>query len=202
MANIEAVKLGTLRTGVDPKTGEVQVLPGCDINLYAYGDSENLTLGQLVNAICCRAGMALETEVVVITNRVCAHTDKLKGLTQIIQTLVAGSEDGYDTVFDIDGYGTMAARAFLTDVLGYKIPVMDGDETGKEGNLPAAVKTPNQRLNLYSALKTKMESMTTQSQQMMIDIQVGISRRDVVFTTATNVVQTLGGVLQTTASNY
>lgn len=190
---IEEVKIGTNRYAA---------MPDDDIKLYNYGEAENLTLGQLVNAICCRAGMALETEVVTITNRVCAHTDKLKGLTQIIETLVAGSEGGYDTVFAIDGYGTMTARAFLTDVLHCKIPDANGDETGKEGNLPADVKTPNERLFLYSSLKTKMESMTTQSQQMMIDIQVGISRRDVVYATATNIVQTLGGVLQTTASNY
>ena len=190
---IEDVKIGTNRYAA---------LPDNDIKLYNYGEAENLTLGQLVNAVCCRAGMALETEVVVVTNRVCAHTDKLKGLSQIMQTLVAGTEDGYDTVFDIDGYGTMTARAFLTDILHCKIPERNGDDTGKEGNLPADVRTPNERLNFYSSLKTKMESMTTQSQQMMIDIQVGISRRDVVFSTATNVVQTLGGVLQTTASNY
>lgn len=192
---IEKVKIGTNRHAAPPND---------DIRLYTYGDAENLTLGQLVNAICCRAGMALETESVVAINRLTAHNRKLKGLSQILQAVMEEKTDqGYDTLFDLESYGTVTARQFLTEVVGVTITAKD-EATGRDipGKLPVDIDTVPRRLAFYDALKETLNTMTTQSQQRMIDLQTCLSRRDVAFTTTTNVVQTLGGVLQTTASNY
>lgn len=187
---IEPVKIGYDRYGE------------MDINLYDYGDTRGLTLGQLVNAICCRAGMALETQAVAIVNRMSRHANRLKGMSTVMEGLVSGAAD-YDTVFTLEGFGTVTARQFLTVTLGCVIGEKGGGGTeAKDGNLPASLDMPNDRLAVYTALKGRFDSMTTESQQMMIDLQACVTRRDVNFSTATSIVQTLGGVLQTTASNY
>lgn len=192
---IEEIAIGTNKYG-DPTDS---------INLYGYGQARNLTLGQLVNAICCRAGFALETQAVSLVNVMTMRTRRLNAAAKVMQTLVDGAEKGYDTELELEGYGTVTARKFLTEEMGYTITVLNNDEkkTVKEqGKLPAEVETPNGRLMIYTAMKEKIDTMTTESQRRMIDLQSCMSRRDVVFASATNIVQTLGGVLQSVAANY
>lgn len=186
---IEPVKIGYDRYGE------------MNINLYDYGEVRDMTLGQLVNAVCCRAGMALETQSIAQVNRMTRHSNKLKALAAVMKDLVAGVAT-YDTLFTLEGYGTVTARAFLTDEFGCVIGEKTSEDEPKDGNLPASLDAANDRLAVYTALKSKVDSMTTESQQMMIDLQSCVSRRDIVFSTATSIVQTLGGVLQTTATNY
>ena len=192
-ALIESVSIGVNRNGS----------PTAAVNLYNYGEATNLTLGQLVNAICCRAGFALETESVALVNFMTAKTRRLKAAAQVMETLVSGTEKGYDTELTLEGYGKMTAKAFLTDVMGYTFKAKDDDtEATSGGSLPYAVDAENDRLAVYTVMKKDLDAMTTESQTRMIDLQSCMSRRDVAFSTATNVVQTLGGVLQAVAANY
>ena len=177
--------------------------PTASVNLYNYGEATNLTLGQLVSAICCRAGMALEAQSVSQVNTMTLHSRRLQALAKILQTLTDGAEKGYDTKFDLEGFGSVTAREFLEKQMGYTFEKRKANgEVSEAGQLPAAVKDPNDRFALYAALKEKLDAMTTESQRRMIDLQSSISRRDVAYATASNTVQTLGGVLQTTASNF
>lgn len=188
-ALIESVSIGKNRNGD----------PTASVNLYSYGEAKNLTLGQLVNAVCCRAGFALETQSVSLVNYMTAKTRRLKAAAKVMETLVAGAEKGYDTQLELEGYGTMTARAFLVDVMGYTFKTADDSDAG---SLPCAVDSENDRLSLYTAMKKDLDAMTTESQTRMIDLQSCMTRRDVVFSTATNVVQTLGGVLVEVAGNF
>ena len=170
------------------------------ICLYNYGGCEGLTLGQLVNAICCHAGDALETQSITKMNLITRRSRHLKGFANTLEGLVDGSLT-YDSVFDYEGYGAMRVRDFLVNVCGLVISATTaGAEEG--GDLPPSTATTNDRLMVYTAMKEKLDSMTTESQQDMIDLQMYMSRRDVCFSTATNVVRTLGQALQMTASNY
>lgn len=192
---IDEIAIGTNKYG-DPTDS---------IKLYGYGEAQNLTLGQLVNAVCCRAGFALETQSVSLVNVMTVRTRRLSAAAKVMQMLVDGAEKGYDTELELEGYGTMTARKFLTEVMGYKITVLNdnAEKTVKvQGDLPADVSAENDRLKVYSAMKEKLDTMTTESQRRMIDLQSCMSRRDVVFASATNIVQTLGAVLQTVADNY
>lgn len=192
---IDEIAIGTNKYG-DPTDS---------IKLYGYGEAQNLTLGQLVNAVCCRAGFALETQSVSLVNVMTVRTRRLSAAAKVMQMLVDGAEKGYDTELELEGYGTITARKFLTEVMGYKITVLNdnAEKTVKvQGDLPADVSAENDRLKVYSAMKEKLDTMTTESQRRMIDLQSCMSRRDVVFASATNIVQTLGAVLQTVADNY
>ena len=190
---IEAISIGKNKYG-DPTTS---------VNLYGFGEATNLTLGQLVNAVCCRAGTALEAQSVGLVNLISFGTRRLRAASKVLQTLVDGTEKGYATEIDLEYYGTMTARKFLTEILGYTIEERNSDgEVTKEGRLPDEVIAENDRLKLYAAMKEKLDSMTTESQQRMIDLQSCMARRDVAYSSATNIVQTLGGVLQSTAANF
>ena len=190
---IESVSIGTNRYGG----------PEASVNLYGYGAAKDLTLGQLVNAICCRAGFALETESVALANLVTTRTRRLKAAAKVMEALVSGAEKGYDTELELEGYGTVTARSFLADVMGYTFKAKDDDtEATSGGSLPYAVDAENDRLAVYTVMKKDIDAMTTESQTRMIDLQSCMSRRDVAFATATNTVQTLGGVLQNVAANY
>lgn len=174
-----------------------------EVCLYNFGEARNLTLGQLVNAICCRAGTAMETQSISLVNLMTAGTRRLKAASKVLQTLVNGTEKGYDTEIDLETFGRMTARDFLTGVMRYTIEKRNAaGEVTEEGRLPYEVLSENNRLNLYSAMKADLDEMTTESQRRMIDLQSCMARRDVMYSTATNIVQTLGGVLQTTATNY
>lgn len=66
------------------------------IQMYNYAGNEKLTLGQLMNAICCRAGMALEDQSVTKSNLLTANTNRLTALSEVVSG-VAGSAT-YDTL--------------------------------------------------------------------------------------------------------
>ena len=114
---IDEIAIGTNKYG-DPTDS---------IKLYGYGEAQNLTLGQLVNAVCCRAGFALETQSISLVNVMTVRTRRLSAAAKVMQTLVDGAEKGYDTELELEGYGTMTARKFLTEVMGYKIEKRNAD---------------------------------------------------------------------------
>lgn len=168
-----------------------------DITLYKFNGCEGLTLGQLVNAVCCRVGAALEDQSVVKTNIITDGTNRLNAFSSIVSGFMDGSVD-YDTELKTAGYEGRRVREFLEEE-GFTITTEDKTPTG---HLPKEVTTPNDRLLAYEVLKDKLEKLANLSQQDMIDLQTDISRRDVAFSTAVNVVRTLGGALQNTAGNF
>ena len=188
---IESVAIGTNKYGVKAD----------DIRLYSYAGAENLTLGQLVNAVCCRAGMALESQAVAISNVSNLRTRRLSAAAKVLKVIADGG--GYDDKVELGTYGTMTTRDFLRDVMGYTF-VQGGNESAdaEARRLPATIAGDNERLSVYAVMKSDLDEMSTESQRRMIDLQTCMSRRDVVYSCATNIVQTLGGVLQTTAANF
>jgi hypothetical protein len=72
-----------------------------------------------------------------------------------------------------------AAKAYLTDTIG---------ATG----LPDDLSTYEKRMQAVNAIKEKLEAMTQQAQEDMIDLQTLINRRDMTFNTSSNIVKTMG----------
>lgn len=184
---IEPIQIDVNRCGGDDP---LELYP---ISIYGYAGME-LTLGQLVNAICSHVGAALEMQSVSKMNRITRDADKLKGMSEIVEKLVSGEVTSYDALMTTEGYTTTTMKSFLENTLGYVI--------GAEGSLPATLDSYAKRLQVYRAMKEKLDAATTASQQDMIDLQTYISRRDVAFETATNIVRTLGTTKQVTSGNY
>ncbi len=168
------------------------------VNLFNYNGCEELTLGQLVSAICVRVGVALETESVNKTNVLSWTTRRLRALAETLDGVVNGTLN-YDSVLASEGYEGMTVRDFLTGEMEYTIA-----EAGKPSDaaLPASLDNVTDRMTFYERVKGKIDSDTSTSQKDMIDLQTYISRRDVAYSTATSSVRTLGATLQGTAANF
>jgi len=168
-----------------------------DIRTYSFNGCEGLTLGQLVNAVCCRVGAALEAQSVNKSNIITGESDLIDCYAYIISGIVDESVN-YETVLTGFGYEGMTVREFLTE-MGFTFKKTDEDESTTK--LPVDLSQVNNRILAYDVIKEKTDALENTSQQDMIDLQTYISRRDVAFSTATNTVRAFGGALNTTAGN-
>lgn len=187
MPAIESVEL---RQSSVPVDGENVALGG--ISLYSYAGCDDLTLGQLVTAVCVHAGVALEDQTVNKMNIITVNSRRLRAESKVVADILSG-KGNYDSVLDVDGYEGMTFRQFLTSVLGMEI--------GGDGTLPSNLSSYDDKMRLFTALKEKINADATASQQDMIDLQTYESRRDVAYATATNVVKNIGMSKQMVASN-
>ena len=163
-----------------------------DVRLYNFAGNEGLSLGQLVNAVCVHAGVAIEDQTVNKMNIITVNARRLKAETKVVGDLLSGA-GSYDSTLDVSGYEGMTYRDFLQNVLKLTI--------GGNGTLPATLDSYNNRMKVYTAMKELINADATASQQDMIDLQTYESRRDVAYSTATNIVKNLGMSKQMVSSN-
>lgn len=138
------------------------------INLYSTGAADNLTLGQLVSAVCIRTAGALEEQSVNKMNLMNANTEKLDQASTYLQQIAESTLTDWTS-----------AKDYLESALGV---------TG----LPDDLSTYNRRMQAINAIKEKLEGMTQQAQEDMIDLQTLINRRDLSYNTSSNIVKTMG----------
>lgn len=138
------------------------------INLYSTSTAENLTVGQLVSAICIRTACALEEQSVNKMNLMNANTETLDQASTYLQQIAESTLTDWTT-----------AKDYLESTLGV---------TG----LPDDLSTYNRRMQAINAIKEKLEGMTQQAQEDMIDLQTLINRRDLSYNTSSNIVKTMG----------
>ena len=138
------------------------------INLYSTGTADNLTLGQLVSAVCIRTAGALEEQSVNKMNMMSVGTEKLEKASVYMQEIAEERMSDWATV-----------KAYLTDTIGV---------TG----LPDDLSTYEKRMQAVNAIKEKLEAMTQQAQEDMIDLQTLINRRDMTYNTSSNVIKAMG----------
>lgn len=146
------------------------------INLYSTSAAENLTLGQLVSAVCIRTAGALEEQSVSKMNKMSVGTEKLEKSSTYLQQIAENTLTDWAT-----------AKAYLESEI---------DATG----LPSDLSTYERRMQAVNAIKEKLESLTQQAQEDMIDLQTIINRRDMTFNTSSNIVKAMGNSKTNTAS--
>jgi hypothetical protein len=147
--------------------------------MYDTGASGPLTLGQLVQAVCIRTAAALEAQSVNKMNTMTAGSVKLDDAAGWLTKIVQGTADW------------PAARAFLTGTMGVD-----------QSALPADLTSYDRRMQAANALKSKMETLTQSQQEEMIDLQTLVNRRDVAFSTSSNIVRALGTSTMDNAQNF
>lgn len=145
------------------------------INLYSTGTAENLTLGQLVSAVCIRTAGALEEQSVNKMNMMSVGTAKLEKTSDYMRQIAEGTMSDW-----------AAAKAYLTGVVGAV-------------GLPADLSTYEKRMQAVNAIKEKLDAMTQQAQEDMIDMQTLINRRDMTFNTSSNIVKAMGNAKNNSA---
>ena len=149
------------------------------ISLYSNGSAEGLTLAQLAISVCLQAASAYEGQSVVKMNVLTRGAVKLDGAAQWMEKIANGSADWSQ------------AKAYITSELGVS-----------DAALPDAINTYDKRMAAVKAVKEKIDALTQQQQRDMIDMQTLVNRRDVAYSTSSNVVRTLGASQEADAANF
>ena len=155
--------------------------PGAQaINMYSVGGGEKLTLGQLMAAVCIRAGMNREAQSVNKMNVMNNNVENLKTAAEYLDQLATNTVTNWPTV-----------RDFLRGTIGMtSTEAPDSLDTSYKG-----------RLKVINAMKNRLDALTRQAQEDMIDVQSLINQRDIAFTTGTSLVKSAGGSSNIIASN-
>jgi hypothetical protein len=146
------------------------------INLYSTDTAENLTVSQIVAAVCIRAAGAFEDQSVNKMNIMNGNTDKL-----------AKASDYMRQIADKTLSDWAAARSYLEETVGV-------------AGLPDDIDTYERRMVAVNAVKERLDVLTQQAQEDMIDMQTLINRRDMAFNTSSNIVKAVGNAKLNTAS--
>lgn len=146
------------------------------INLYSTSTAENLTVGQLVSAICIRTACALEEQSVNKMNMMSIGTEQLEKASDYMQQIAEETLSDWAT-----------AKAYLSDTVGV-------------AGLPDDLSSYERRMQAVSAIKERLETLTQQAQEDMIDMQTLINRRDMTFNTSSNIVKAIGNSKMNAAS--
>ena len=126
-----------------------------DVVLYNFNGATNLTLGQLVMAVCVNRAAAIENQSVTVANHLAKVNEQIEEYAQEIEDALASYRSGYDTA-----------------------------------------------MNKYKELKSKLDTLTTEAQQLTIDLSTLTSRRDVAYNTSSSVAKTLGDNMFDTAARF
>jgi len=143
------------------------------VRLYNYNGAEDLTIAQLVAAVCVRRVAQVEDQAVASMNLMMNTTDVLEKLSQEINEMVAID-------INVPDPDWAERRKRLID--------MGCEASG----LPAAITTYKDRLQAYETVQKRIEALNSVSDRAGIELQTSASRRDAVFTLATNTTTHIG----------
>ena len=149
------------------------------INLYSYDYASNLTLGQLVQAVCLRSAATYERQSVTKMNLMASGSQTLDEAADWLKRIAEGTANWTD------------AKNFLVNVMA--VPAE---------SLPADINSYDKRMQAAKALQDKMNLLAQSQQEDMIDLQTLVNRRDVAYSTSSGVVRTMGQSMSQDAGNF
>ena len=173
----------------------------------ADGSLRQLSIGQLVMAICLNRASKLETDIIALMEEMNATSAELKIMTTIEEKVVGWTtadpqpHPGYEHLYHdtISGTGTNYDGKTYMDVLRSMGIIGDGIECVRwSGN-----KDPNDIMydDFITKLEAKMDEKNTFSQQKMIELQSLTNKRDQSYDMISNVLKSLNTVLVGNANN-
>lgn len=183
-------------------------------NVYRVeGIDRQLSIGELVMAICLNSATELERQIVEKMEASARNTAKLEKMTALQTALVAWQSEtqeaqatGTATIsrnvvdlaryvegIDLDGYDDWIAYLTDEETIGLKLSITEyGGEDGF---------SYDQISSLIEEISSGMDSLNTVSQSEMIDLQVLTNRRDERYNLISNVAKSFNTVLISNANN-
>ncbi len=161
-------------------TANVYMLEGVQ---NADGSLRQLSMGQLVMAVCLTRATELEAQIVDKMESMAQNSTNLETLTALDQALVdwqAANSSGTWKSTEAAKY-----RKALETILGKSVKDYSYDEV----------------TTLISDVESKMDSLNSVSQTTLIDIQSLTSKRDDTYNLASNVLKSLQTVITGTINN-
>lgn len=161
------------------------------------GSLRQLSIGQLVMAICLNRASKLETDIIALMEEMNATSAELKIMTTIEEKVVGWTtadpqpHPGYEHLYHdtISGTGTNYDGKTYMDVLRSMGIIGDGIECVRWSGSP----DPNDIMydDFITALESKMDEKNTFSQQKMIELQSLTNKRDQSYDMISNVLKSL-----------
>ena len=195
---IEAVQIGVNRYA--PAGSDA-------VNMYDVtfdgADPQRLTFGQTLLAINIQAAAIAEQRSVLYMNRISENNLRLNLMSQAGKLINDNDKVTWDDKLTIpDNYTFLSSQFESTHSLWdffvseLKIdqnvlskPLSDGDDPGF-----------NRRLQAFSALKDQMDGASRTNQKLQISMRSQVSRRDVAYTTSSNLLKNLIQSMQNEAA--
>jgi hypothetical protein len=173
---------------VSPETGEyltarAYTVPGVN---NVDGTPRELSIGQLVMAICLQRATELESQIIALMETMNATSLQLENMTKIEEDILAGTVNLTTRSVTYDGR-TYTYKGFLTEVMGM---------TGVPDSASAS------STDFITALEAKMDEKNSFSQQTMIELQSLTSKRDQSYDMISNVLKSLNTVQVGIVNNY
>ena len=171
------------------------------------GALRQLSIGQLVMAICLNRASKLETDIIALMEEMNATSAELKIMTTIEEKVVGWTtadpqpHPGYEHLYHdtISGTGTNYDGKTYMDVLRSMGIIGDGIECVRwSGN-----KDPNDIMydDFITALESKMDEKNTFSQQKMIELQSLTNKRDQSYDMISNILKSLNTTMTGIVNN-
>ncbi len=171
----------------DPSTGEYLTA-----NIYSVegvknpdGSLRQLSISQLVMAICLKNAADLETEIIALMETMNQTTAQLEAMTKIETDVLSRLVDLNNTYLVYEGQ-SMTYKAFLTNVMGMT-------------NVPDTASASSNEF--ITELEAKMDEKNSFSQQTMIELQSQTNKRDQAYDMISNILKSFQTVLIGTVNN-
>ncbi|MBR4603452.1 MAG: hypothetical protein IKO43_01260 [Kiritimatiellae bacterium] len=172
---------------VDPDTGLRKQARAYTIDGITNDDGSlrQLSIGQVVMALCLQRASGLEAGIIALMNEMEDASEKLEHMTKIEEEILAGTVDLTSKTLTYDG-DTYTYKDFLSNILEIE-------------NVPSSANVDSS--DFISSLESKMDEMNSFSQQKMIELQSQTSKRDQSYDMISNVLKSLNTVLVGNANN-
>ena len=176
------------------------------------GSLRELSIGQLVMAICLDRASQLEASIIDLMNEMNATSGQLESLTAIEQEIVDfWSTTPTATIFDMEPGVVQKGYYQGVDWLSVLRPYDPDTNPNGEGVVAASVRwIRNDQVysaadvlypDFISAIEAKMDEKNSFSQQKMIELQSQTSKRDQTYDMISNILKSLNTVLVGNANN-
>ena len=146
---------------------------------------KNLSIGQLVMAICLERAVAKEKEIIDTMNKLNNTSNELEGLTTN-ETAVLGADSTLDLSTTLPAPNAGVSYSSFLETVGIEVP---SDGVNKNSS------------NFISQLEQAMDERNSINQRTMIDLQSATNKRDQSYDMISNILKSLHTVLTGIANN-
>ena len=151
---------------------------------------KNLSIGQLVMALCLERAVAKEKEIIDTMNRLNNTSNELEGLTTI-ETAVLGTASDKTLDFSTtlpDPNKGISYQSFLEDTIKITLP-------------DSSTKVNKDNATFINDLEQAMDQRNSMNQRTMIELQSSTNKRDQSYDMISNILKSLNTVLTGNANN-
>ena len=178
---------------VSPESGEFLTARAYTVEGVenADGSLRQLSIGQLVMAICLNRASKLETDIIALMEEMSATCAQLAALTEIESDILDGGAnmDNINTSHVTYDGRDYTFYDFLVNVMGFSssdVPTGFADASNTD---------------LITLIESKMDEKNSFSQQKMIELQSLTNKRDQSYDMISNILKSLNTVLTGTVNN-